>query len=123
GLLDPRLIHIDMAGGASAGAAAFGGDLGNVVAARGLHHCRAGLALDGARLAVRIDEGDIDLRRGAAAGLSAVTGGWIIQAGLDHDACLFPRLTCAARSSTANRPAQTENLRGGGEFACPSGVS
>ena len=38
GLVEPGLVHIDVAGGAGAGAAAFSLDPGNIVADRGFHH-------------------------------------------------------------------------------------
>src|SRR5262245_64019115 len=45
-LLAPGLLDIDVAGGAGAGAAAFGGDAGDVVLHRGFHHGHARLRLD-----------------------------------------------------------------------------
>ena len=59
----PFLVDIDVAGGAGAGAAAFGDDAGHVVADRGLHDGRALLRLDLARGAVLVDVGDLDHRR------------------------------------------------------------
>ena len=47
GRLAPGLGDIDMAGGAGAGAAAFGGDAGNPVLHRRLHHRHARLGFDG----------------------------------------------------------------------------
>ena len=46
GRLAPGLIDIDMAGGAGAGAAAFGGDAGDRVLHRRLHHRHARLGFD-----------------------------------------------------------------------------
>src|SRR5262249_13361941 len=52
-------VHIHVAGGARAGAAAFGDDPGDAVADRGLHHGRADLGLDLMGGAVVLDVGDL----------------------------------------------------------------
>ena len=54
----PRLVDMDMAGGAGAGAAAFRLDAGNAVLDRRLHDGRSDLALDRAGGAFEVDEGD-----------------------------------------------------------------
>src|SRR3990172_703754 len=54
----PRIIHIDVAGRASASTATFGGDPRDRVLHRGLHHRHAGLRLDNAFRPVFLDKGD-----------------------------------------------------------------
>src|SRR3989337_2839622 len=54
----PRIIHIDVASRASASTATFGGDAGDRVLPRGLHHRHAGLRLDHAFRPVFLDKGD-----------------------------------------------------------------
>src|SRR5919106_5173922 len=54
----PRVIDIDVASGASAGAAAFGGNARDVVLHRGFHHRHAGLRLDNPFGPVVLDKGD-----------------------------------------------------------------
>src|SRR5262245_43680180 len=46
GLLAPSLVHINVAGRAGAGAAAFGGDAGDAILHRRFHHGHARLRLD-----------------------------------------------------------------------------
>ena len=58
-LLAPRLVDIDVAGRAGAGAAALGLDAGHVVLDRRFHHGRADLGIDRAGGAGGIDEGDL----------------------------------------------------------------
>src|ERR1051326_4484614 len=57
--LEPRLVHIHVAGRAGARAAAFGDDPGDPVADRGLHHGRADLGLDPMGGAVVLDVRDL----------------------------------------------------------------
>src|SRR3989304_1784590 len=54
----PRIIHIDVAGRASASTATFGGDPRDRVLYRGLHHRHAGLRLDHAFRPVFLGKGD-----------------------------------------------------------------
>src|SRR3990170_2088993 len=56
--LAPRVIHIDVAGRASAGPATFSGDARDRILHRGLHHRHAGLRLDNAFRPVFLDKGD-----------------------------------------------------------------
>jgi len=57
--LEPRLVHIHVAGRAGARAAALGNDAGNAIADRGLHDGRADLGLDLMGGAVVLDVGDL----------------------------------------------------------------
>src|SRR6185295_10558702 len=58
GRLAASVLDIDMAGGASAGAATFGGDAGDRILHRGFHHRHAGLRLDDAFRPVFLNKGD-----------------------------------------------------------------
>src|SRR5215831_10136334 len=58
-LLAPGFVDIDMAGGAGAGAAAFGFDAGNGVANGGFHDSRAVLDFDNAGFALMVDKVDL----------------------------------------------------------------
>src|SRR5206468_4234914 len=58
-LLAPRLVDVDVAGGAGAGPAALGLDAGDEVLLGRLHHGHAGVPFDDLRAAVRLGKGDL----------------------------------------------------------------
>src|ERR1700733_10620072 len=64
----PRLFDVDVASRTRARSAAFGLDAWHTVLDCSLHQCRAVFALDGARRAFRIDEGDFGHGRPAIRG-------------------------------------------------------
>src|SRR6185312_4859856 len=59
GLVDPGLVHIDVTGGAGAGAAAVGVDAGDVVLHGAVHHRQTRLHIHDVLGAVELDVGDL----------------------------------------------------------------
>src|SRR5689334_8155120 len=58
GLLAPRFVNVDVACRTGAGPAAFGGNAGDRILHRGLHHRHAGLRLDDALNPIVLDKGN-----------------------------------------------------------------